>query len=229
MKKNFTLIELLVVIAIIAILAGMLLPALNKARAKAHEIKCVSNQKQMITGVTMYVNDFNDMLPPHILSVTGTATETRSLSEGGNLAYPNMGLGIVAAGGYWGGEADYTRRVRDGIIERPKLLQCPTSPTDGWQQNPNFADYVYSRDSSNKTCHLPSFNQSFSRLQQEVIAFCITGDMILRNGIEVGRPEPGHSGAITVCRANGSSSRVELAVYRNGGNLEERLELIDEM
>ena len=58
MKKKFTLIELLVVVAILAILAGLLLPGLRKARSKALEIQCHSNLRQQFTAMTQYASDY---------------------------------------------------------------------------------------------------------------------------------------------------------------------------
>ena len=142
MKKSFTLIELLVVIAVIAILAGMLMPAVQKARTKALSIKCIANMKQLATGAISYGVDNTYRLPCNNVS---TDLKVSSANWENNTAY-------------WAGRL--LKYVGD-----PRCFQCDNQVTATGASDPNIGVWSPVRINRSQTTH-------FKNTANKVIYIC---------------------------------------------------------
>lgn len=116
MKHTFTLIELLVVIAIIAVLAAMLLPALNKARERSLAIQCVNNQKQTLQYIHFYADDNKSWF------VTRGSANTYMIRMNGIITnYPSLFAQVYFR---------YVAPTTDNYKQKSSFLRCPKLPPD---------------------------------------------------------------------------------------------------
>ncbi len=159
-RMRFTLIELLIVIAVIGILAGMLLPALNRAKEKSHTVSCMNNLKQVGHGFASYGNDFSGWSAGSNWFRKQSAYYTASdnwlylLGQGRHATYL---LGYLA----WKWDGSDVEKAPSGI------MHCPAEKKSvfrAWYPNTDYQVGTNISAQTNKVCSFDSGNRFYVRM-----------------------------------------------------------------
>ena len=217
-RRGFTLLELLIVIAIIAIIAGMLLPALNRVREKANGIDCVSNLKQIQQALSSYVDDNQEYFPAY-----------SNISAAGN-GFTSTWIDTIYKGNYLKGGAVFfckSHRNRKSTDYDAKFIADPlnVSTTNvSYGYNSFYLGCSFMLPDATQSNWITPAKRPQIRKPSETISlvdtvslskpdqgtcFCIPCiDESFLNGGIAGQPDPRHSGGCNIAWSDGHVSQV---------------------